>query len=95
MNKQQNMNYINQLWDDSIIPTLMEYIKIPNKSPQFDAKWIEHGYMDQAVDLIYKWCKQHAVKNMKIDVVRLENRTPVILMDIPGSKDDTILLYGH
>src|SRR6185295_8208257 len=30
-----------------------------------------------------------------LEVVRLENRTPVILMDIPGELDDTVLLYGH
>jgi acetylornithine deacetylase/succinyl-diaminopimelate desuccinylase-like protein len=27
--------------------------------------------------------------------VQLDNRTPVIFIDIPGNKDDTILLYGH
>jgi acetylornithine deacetylase/succinyl-diaminopimelate desuccinylase-like protein len=92
---QQNMNYITQLWDNSITPTLMEYIKIPNKSPQFDKDWRVHGYMDQAVTLISNWCKQHAVDNMKLDVVRLDERTPVILIEIPGNSDDTILLYGH
>ncbi len=92
---QQKMNYINQLWNDSITPTLMEYIKIPNKSPQFDKDWRQHGYMDQAVALIANWCKQHAVDNMKLEVIKLEDRTPVIFIDIPGSNDDTILLYGH
>src|SRR4029079_9524365 len=93
--KQQNFNFIEQLWDNSIIPTLMEYIKIPNKSPQFDKDWQAHGYMEQAVTLIANWCKENAVPEMKLEVVRLEGRTPVIFMDIPGSNDDTILLYGH
>lgn len=93
--KQQNFNYIDQLWDKSITPTLMEYIKIPNKSPQFDKEWEAHGYMDQAVKLIADWCRENAVSGMMLDVVQLEGRTPVILMEIPGQSDDTILLYGH
>lgn len=93
--KQQNIDFIDQLWDSSITPTLMEYIKIPNKSPQFDKDWREHGFMDQAVTLISQWCKDNAVDNMKLEVVRLDNRTPVIFIEIPGSNDDTVLLYGH
>ncbi len=91
----KNSQYIDTLWDSSIIPTLMEYIKIPNKSPQFDKDWRTHGYMDQAVELIANWCKANAVAGMKLDVVKLEDRTPVIFIDIPGQKDETILLYGH
>src|SRR6185436_5564305 len=30
-----------------------------------------------------------------LDVVRLEGRTPLIFIDIPGDGDDTVLLYGH
>lgn len=88
-------SYIDQLWDTSIVPTLMEYIRIPNKSPQFDKNWQEHGYMDQAVSLISEWCINNAVENMQLEVIRLKNRTPVIFIEIPGSSDDTVLLYGH
>lgn len=95
MNKQQNLNFVNKIWDESIVPTLMEYIKIPNKSPQFDKNWQANGYMDKAVKLIADWCNANAVAGMKLDIVQLENRTPVIFMEIPGTTDDTILLYGH
>ncbi len=88
-------DYINQVWDESILPSLMEYIKIPNKSPQFDAEWQTHGYMDQAVQLIANWCQTEAVSGMVMEVVQLPNRTPVILMEIPGHSADTVLLYGH
>ena len=45
---------VDTVWDESIVPTLVEYIEIPNKSPMFDAKWREHGHMDKAVELIAK-----------------------------------------
>lgn len=95
MKQQENIHYIKQIWDESIVPTLMEFIKIPNKSPHFDHNWQAHGYMDQAVNLISNWCHNNAIENMTLEVVRLDNRTPVVFIDIPGSNDDTILLYGH
>lgn len=95
MSQANTMNYISQLWDNSITPTLMEYIKIPNKSPMFDRDWQANGHMDKAVKLIAEWCQAHAVPGMTLDIVQIENRTPVILMEIPGQNADTILLYGH
>src|SRR5579883_3311755 len=95
MNIQENQKFVETLWDQSIIPTLQEYIRIPNKSPLFDPEWQAHGYMDQAVKLLSDWCLKNAVENMKLEVVRLPNRTPVIFIEIPGSSDDTVLLYGH
>ena len=43
--------YVGEKWDDEIVPQLVEYIRIPNKSPMFDADWVQHGYMDDAVTI--------------------------------------------
>ena len=91
--------FIDEIWNDSIVPELIEYIKIPNKSPHFDADWYEHGYMEQAVQQIFNWCSAQDVKGMTLEIVRLEGRTPLIFMEIPpqgdADPDDTILMYGH
>jgi acetylornithine deacetylase/succinyl-diaminopimelate desuccinylase-like protein len=89
--------YVDRIWDEEIVPALTTYIAIPNKSPAFDADWAVHGYMDQAVDLLKGWAekKLRDVAGAKIEVVRLEGRTPVILIEMPGASDDTVLLYGH
>ena len=42
--------FIETFWEDSILPSITEYIRIPNKSPAFDPQWVEHGYMEDAVD---------------------------------------------
>src|SRR5690606_2705649 len=49
--------FIEALWEDSILPTLSEYIRIPNKSPHFDPHWQDNGHMDAAVQLIADWCR--------------------------------------
>ena len=89
--------YIERVWDDEIVPTLVEYVAIPNKSPAFDPQWAEHGHMDKAVELLKGWAEKRLEKlpGSTLEVVRLEGRTPVIFIDIPGEGDDTVLLYGH
>ena len=87
--------FVNQMWDESIIPELCEYIKVPNKSPMFDPDWAKHGHMDRAVEMLEKWCLEQPIKGMTTEVIRLEGRTPILFMEIPGDSDDVVLLYGH
>lgn len=90
-----NFPALNTRWDTDIIPQLEEYIRIPCKSPLFDKHWQENGYIANAMQLIKSWCEKQNIKNKKIELLQLENRTPILLIDIPGDSDETILLYGH
>lgn len=87
--------YIEQEWQKEILPSLCDYIKIPNKSPHFDEHWQEHGYMEQAVNHVADWCKAHAPAGIILEVIRLPGRTPLLFMEVPGQVDQTVLLYGH
>ena len=86
---------ISRAWDESIVPQLMDYIRIPNKSPTFDPDWDAHGHMEAAVQLMRRWAEAHALPGMKIEVLRLPGRTPVLMLDVPGQVDDCVLMYGH
>jgi acetylornithine deacetylase/succinyl-diaminopimelate desuccinylase-like protein len=88
-------NYVDNLWNDAIVPELIEYVRIPNKSPAFDREWREHGYMDQVVARFEEWARRHPLKGMKFEVMRVDKRTPLIFIDIPGASDECVLLYGH
>ena len=90
--------WVEEQFEASIVPTLVDYIKIPNKSPMFDPEWKKHGFMDKAVDLLAGWARDHLPTGATMEVVRLGERTPVIFMDIPatgGKAGDTVMLYGH
>jgi acetylornithine deacetylase/succinyl-diaminopimelate desuccinylase-like protein len=89
--------FVEEFWEDSVVPSLTEYIRIPNKSPAFDPDWASHGFMDAAVTLMERWAREQIsrIPGATLEVVRLEGRTPVILIDLPGDSDDTVLLYGH
>src|SRR3954464_10601673 len=82
-----------QICDQEILPALHEYIRIPNKSPAYEPRWQQN--MDRAVALIQGWCRRQPVAGLSVEVVRLENRTSVILMEVPGEGKEIVLLYGH
>ncbi|MBM3984144.1 MAG: M20/M25/M40 family metallo-hydrolase [Planctomycetes bacterium] len=86
---------VTRTWDESIVPALVEYIRIPNQSPAFDAEWEAHGHMEQAVQLVAAWCRSQPLAGLKLEIVRIPGRTPVLFMDVPGSRPGTVLLYGH
>jgi acetylornithine deacetylase/succinyl-diaminopimelate desuccinylase-like protein len=102
MNSDRIRSFVSDLWDREVVPQLVEYIKIPNKSPMFDKQWVEHGHMDRAVALMESWARAQPIEGMELEVVRLPGRTPLIFIEIPaspgagdGSTEDAVLLYGH
>src|SRR5262249_37434242 len=86
---------VQKAWDDAVIPALTEYIRIPAKSPMYDARWAENGHIDRAVTLMTDWARGRKIEGLQIEVIRLEGRTPVILMEVPSKGGETVLLYGH
>ncbi len=84
---------------DQIVPVLHDYIAIPNVSPVFDPDWEANGFMDEAVRLVADWCRARPIPGLTLEVLRLDGRTPMIVIEIPptgeGAPDDTVVLYGH
>ena len=99
MDARQISTFVDHKWESEIVPQLVDYIRIPNKSPMFDADWVANGHMQHAVDLMEAWARAQTVSGMQLEVVQLEGRTPLIFIDIPASGaevgEDCVLLYGH
>ena len=55
---------VDEVWDGEIVPTLTEYIRIPNVSPAYDAGWAEAGHMDRAVELARDWCAARPIDGL-------------------------------
>lgn len=100
MDSKQLAQTVNTLWEQEVIPTLKNYIRIPAKSPHFDPDWERHGHIEKAVQLATRWCQDHAVPGMKLEIHRIESRTPLLYIDVPATEVDNassecVLLYGH
>jgi acetylornithine deacetylase/succinyl-diaminopimelate desuccinylase-like protein len=89
--------FVSEVWEREITGELTEYIRIPAKSPAFDPDWAKSGHIDAAVAHMVRWAESKLadLPGATLEVVRLEGRTPVILIEAPGELDDTVLLYGH
>jgi acetylornithine deacetylase/succinyl-diaminopimelate desuccinylase-like protein len=87
--------FVHDRWERAILPVLTDYIRIPAKSPMFDAAWRAHGHLDRAVALLEQWCRARPIEGLRLEVMRLPERTPVIVAEAPGDGDGTVLLYGH
>jgi acetylornithine deacetylase/succinyl-diaminopimelate desuccinylase-like protein len=90
--------YAARAWDEEIVPALADYIAIPAKSPMFDADWETSGHIERVIRDAAQWVERKQVAGLKLEVIRLPGRTPVIFFDVPATKagsTDTICLYGH
>ncbi|WP_253890442.1 M20/M25/M40 family metallo-hydrolase [Actinokineospora diospyrosa] len=89
---------VRELWEAEILPSLSDFIAIPALSPNFDANWAANGHLDGAIEHLRAWISARDIQGARVDVVKLPDRTPVLLLDVPATGDDdkgTVLLYGH
>ena len=97
MDNRKAREFVDRRWEESILPQLVEYVRIPNKSPVFDPDWEAHGHMEAAVELMRRWAEEEVrhLPGARVEVLRLPQRTPVLMVDVPGSVADCVLMYGH
>ncbi len=107
MNLADLQAFVDRKWDDDLVPRLVEYVRIPAKSPAFDASWAAHGHLDAAIALAHRWAATqpgatggaHTLAGIKLEIVHIEGLTPCIFFDVPATpgygSDRTVLFYGH
>jgi acetylornithine deacetylase/succinyl-diaminopimelate desuccinylase-like protein len=97
INKSELEKFVHKNFEETIVPTLMKYIEVPNVSPSFDKDWETNGFQEQAVDLLVSWAKAQDIENFEIEVIKETGKTPLVYITVEGTTKDapTILLYGH
>jgi len=95
MNHSELLASIERYWEENIVPTLKTYIEIPAKSPAFDADWKKSGHIERALKLVDQWIEERKVPGLKKEVLQEGDRTPLLLLEIPGDLDYQVLMYGH
>ncbi|SFC71729.1 Acetylornithine deacetylase/Succinyl-diaminopimelate desuccinylase [Polaromonas sp. OV174] len=98
LNAAQALSQVTAQWDGDIVKQISDYIAIPAKSPTFDSDWAQHGFIDTVMRNAASWVEAQKVEGLKLEIVRLEGRTPVMFFEIPATRADstqTVLMYGH
>jgi acetylornithine deacetylase/succinyl-diaminopimelate desuccinylase-like protein len=99
MNPTVTAEHVAARWDADIVPQLIDYIRVPAKSPHFDPQWAANGHIERVIQLAFAWAKGQPIRGLVVDIVRLPGRTPVLFFEVPatrsGAGGKTVVLYGH
>ena len=90
--------YIEKQFSLNVLPNLMNFIRIPNLSPDFDPDWNKNGLLLKAANLIISFAKSLNIKNAEINLLQDSPYAPLIFIDIPSTRHNdnrTVLFYAH
>ena len=99
MNLADVQPFIERRWDEDLVPRLVDYVKVPAKSPAFDASWQAHGHLQRVVRDAHAWAAAQRIDGMTLEIVAIDGRTPCLFFDVPATQglgaERTVLFYGH
>ena len=99
MNLAELRALIDTKWDEDLVPRLVDYVRLPAKSPAFDPDWAAHGHLAAAVEAAAAWARLQPIAGLKVEVLTLDGLTPCLFFDVPATQglgnDRTVLFYGH
>jgi acetylornithine deacetylase/succinyl-diaminopimelate desuccinylase-like protein len=91
--------FIDRRWDEELLPRLIDYIKVPAKSPAFDPSWAAHGHLHAVIRDAHAWCRAQEIAGLELEIVTIDGLTPCLFFDAPATgtlgNDKTVLFYGH
>ena len=98
MDKKSFTQYVEKFFSYNTLPTLMNFVRIPNLSPAYDPEWNTNGLQLKAANLITSFAKALNLKNCEINIIQDKGYTPVIFIEIAASRENdnrTVLFYAH
>ena len=98
MDKESFKKYIEKKFTYNTLPYLMNFIRIPNLSPDFDNNWKTNGLLEKAANFIISYIQSLKLKNADVNLIQDKGYTPLIFVEIPSTRKNdlrTILFYAH
>lgn len=78
--------YVEKAFTYSTLPTLMNFIRIPNLSPSYDPQWNTNGLLLKAANLIISFGKSLSLKDSEFTLLQDKPYTPAVFIDIKASR---------
>ena len=88
---------IERHWEDDTLDALIDFVRLPAKSPAFDADWEMHGFLKAACQKAALWGEKR-FPDGKFEVLEAPGKTPCLFFDIPAlgnASKQTAFFYGH
>ena len=78
---------ISKIFNTITLPNFMNFIRIPNSSPEFDPDWDKNNLLLKASKSIITFIKTLQLKNTEITLLKDINHTPFILTETKSTKE--------
>jgi len=96
---QDCLNYCRTAWEagGQAIEGLMNLVRVPNLSPDYDKEFLTNGLIMKAIDVTKAWMETQGIKGLQSTVYHDPGRWPLLRVDIPAFNGGSrhILCYGH
>ena len=76
---------LDRKWDDDLLPRLVDYVKVPAKSPAFDPSWAARGELADVLASAHAWCLRQDIRDLKLEIVAIDGRTPCLYFEVPAT----------
>eukprot|EP00824_Muranothrix_gubernata_P021667 TRINITY_DN479_c0_g1_i1.p1 TRINITY_DN479_c0_g1~~TRINITY_DN479_c0_g1_i1.p1 ORF type:complete len:483 (+),score=91.68 TRINITY_DN479_c0_g1_i1:3-1451(+) len=94
---QQIKSFVEKNWEESVLPSLKDFIRIPNITPTLDSTWETNGNAEKAVKLVYDWVEKQNLKGAKMEILKEPGKPHTIFIEIDaqGGNTKNVMLYAH
>jgi len=98
VNPNDILNYVNSEFESTYLPSLEDFIKIPNLSPAYDPDWKKNGLLNKAANHLKSFAEAAGIIGLKTTLYSDDDTTPLLYVNIDASdKTDknSVFMYGH
>ena len=84
-------------WEDDTLDALIDFVRLPAKSPAFDAQWEKNGFLKTACLKAAQWGKKQ-FPDGTFEVLEAPGKTPCLFFDVPAQGKTSkcvAFFYGH
>jgi hypothetical protein len=89
------MKRSDELWEESILPSLGQFVEIEALSPAFEPNWAQKGDLDATIELFCSWLDEQNMIGMTYEIHKVRDLTPVLLVTVEGTGPGEIIFYSH
>lgn len=84
-----------EIWENSILPSLSDFIEIKALSPLFEPNWANLGELDDTITLFCEWLEDQGIEGMSYETHRIGDLSPLLLVTIEGTGPGEVIFYSH
>lgn len=94
-----NLKLVEEEWD-AALPSLQDFVRIPNLTVSVDSTWETNGLLDRATEHVAAWVRDQKVAGCQVEVLKDPGFSPFLYVEIPGTSgspkaSNTFVMYGH